>query len=119
MIYSNADTPCILTDGRGQVPPGTDVTEPEIDSVVLTRGEHGLAWQRFARDGKWHRAGSNEVREWDDLLTERDLILIYEAEPRQPEHKRPPSPTGRINFKHPDIQTWVPRAHPKILRVQS
>lgn len=90
-MNNNANHMIHLTDGKGRpLVCEEDRYEPEIDSVCLTRGEHGLAWQRFRRDGLWHQAGSNSVRNWWAMMQDRDLILIYEAEPRDPEHKREP-----------------------------
>lgn len=80
-----------LTGGHGQPLHEPDqMYEPEVDSVVLSRGEHGLAWQRLIRDGLWHAVGSNHrVRTWDEMLGDRDVVLIYEAKPREPEHRKP------------------------------
>lgn len=77
-----------LTDGRAQRNPEVeDFNEPEHDSIVLTRGLHGQAWQRFISDGLWHAAGSGQrVTTWSLLLRERDLVLVYDAEPREAQH---------------------------------
>ena len=74
-----------LTDRVGQpLLPSEYLTEPLPGSVVLTNGLHGTAWQRHFTDGLWHRTGSNPSRPktWEWFLTQRNLVLIYNAEPR-------------------------------------
>lgn len=74
-----------LTDDRGRplVPVEDLHAEPEPSSVVLTEGLHGTAWQRHFADGLWHNcAGSGVKRKWDSLIKQRNLVLIYDAEPR-------------------------------------
>lgn len=57
--------------------------EPSHGSVVLTNGEYGTAWQRFFSDGRWHRVGTGKGRSWEQMLAERNLVLVYEAPIRE------------------------------------
>lgn len=56
--------------------------EPNPGSVVLTYGEWGTAWQRFFSDGRWHPTRGGGSRTWAELLTRRNLVLVYTAPPR-------------------------------------
>lgn len=59
-----------------------DPGEPLPGSVVLTNGEYGTAWQRYFSDGLWHRVGGGRALFWADLLTKRNLVLVYDAPER-------------------------------------
>lgn len=57
--------------------------EPLPSSVVLTQGEHGTAWQRWhGVETLWHRMGGGKARTWAEMLAERNLVLVYDAEER-------------------------------------
>lgn len=66
----------LMTDSRGRAF-AQDMTEPEPSSVVLAEGEFGNAYQRYFSDGLWHRG--REARTWEEMLTERNLVLVYDA----------------------------------------
>lgn len=74
-----------ITDNLGRfVWASPDTDEPLPGSVVLTGGDWGTAWQRQFFDGLWHstrRRGGPKTWEW--LLGRRNLVLVYDAEPRQ------------------------------------
>ena len=53
--------------------------QPNPGSIVLTNGEFGTAWQRYFNDGLWHRVGGGKGRTWEWLLTQRNLVLVYDA----------------------------------------
>ena len=74
--------PVPLTDTRGVLLVADD-TEPECGSVVLTEGLHGTAWQRLFSTGKWHPARGGRSKEWGTILSMRNVILIYDAPPRE------------------------------------
>lgn len=91
-----------LTDGRGKkMLPDDELFEPNVDSIILTRGVHGQAWQRWATDGRWHTAGSRVPCDWATLLEDRDVLLVYEADHR-PEPKPAPA---RVQV--PVVNTWA------------
>lgn len=70
------------TEG-GFILPEDQRQEPEPGSVVLVAGVYGLAWQLHFTDGMWHSASPSRFRKtWEELLTERNLVLIYDAAPR-------------------------------------
>ncbi len=72
-----------ITDDRGKcLLPTDDCFEPEPSSIVLTNGQYGTAWQRHFADGLWHRVGGNRAFTWERMLQERNLVLVYDAEPR-------------------------------------
>lgn len=69
-----------LTDDHGRVV-CSEIAEPNPGSVVLTSGEFGTAWQRLFSNGRWSSTtpgGALSVT-WQDLLTRRNLVLIYDA----------------------------------------
>lgn len=68
-----------LTDSAGRVLDG--MAEPNIDSVVLSDGPHGMAWQRYS-DGLWYPLRSRKGRTWAEVLRCRNLVLVYDAPPR-------------------------------------
>lgn len=75
-----------VTDDTGSLvnPWNTDsdeASEPLPDSVVLTDGPHGHAWQRHL-DGLWYPVKSSKGRTWAEVLTNRNVVLVYDAEPR-------------------------------------
>lgn len=59
-----------------------DETEPLHGSVALSGGPHGTAWQRHFSTGKWHRTGGGRGRDWSEMLTHRNLVVVYDAAPR-------------------------------------
>jgi hypothetical protein len=75
--------PVPLTDDRGTVLLGKRMfnpnAEPNPGSVVLSEGEFGTAWQRFFSDGRWHPTRGGGSRSWDQMLTKRNLVLVYDA----------------------------------------
>lgn len=72
-----------LTDHRGNllVPP-SETHEPLPGSILMTDGEHGTAWQRFFSDGRWHPTRGGDSKNWDELMSRRNVLLVYDAEPR-------------------------------------
>lgn len=71
------------------VMPATHISEPHPGSIVMTSGEWGTAWQRYFTDGLWHRVGSNgRGRTWDEMLTMRNLVLVYDAHIRPDPRER-------------------------------
>lgn len=79
---SHADTPLELTDTFG-IPLGT-VAQPEPGSVLMIDGLHGVAWQRFFSDRKWHST-TGATRSWSSILRQRNVVLIYAASVREGE----------------------------------
>jgi hypothetical protein len=71
--------PTQITDDRGRFPNHAYDREPLPDSVVLTNGIHGTAWQRHASDGLWHSTLGGRPKSWESLLRSRNLVLIYDA----------------------------------------
>jgi len=57
--------------------------EPKPGSVVLVHGEHGTAWQRYFEDDMWHRVGGGRARPWTWLLSQRNVMLAYDAPARR------------------------------------
>lgn len=73
-----------LTDDRGRpLVPNEDLDEPHTGSVVLVNGLTGTAWQRHS-DGLWHTTGTGTPKRWSWFLTERGVVLIYDAPIRNP-----------------------------------
>lgn len=66
-----------ITDNVGKFVMHPDEGEPQPGSVVLTDGEHGNAWQRYASDGLWHR-GKRAI-EWWQLTRYRNVLLVHDA----------------------------------------
>lgn len=60
-----------------------DPTEPEPGSIILIHGEHGTAWQRQFKDGKWMRVGGGRPRDWAWVLGQRRVYLTYDAPARR------------------------------------
>jgi len=72
-----------LTDDRGRpLLPESDQYEPLPGSIVLLDGRHGTAWQRHFSDGLWHCAGRAAPKTWEQIITKRNVVLVYDAEPR-------------------------------------
>lgn len=74
-----------ITDEKGNllIDP-LDCTEPEPGSILLTEGSHGTAWQRhFAGKRLWHSAGTGSARTWEELIKKRNVVLVYDAAPRE------------------------------------
>ena len=78
-IRSTTITP--ITDDRGR-PLVRRTPEPEPGSVVLVNGEFGCAWQRQFDDGLWRSVRGGKPRDWANMLTRRNLVLVYDAEIR-------------------------------------
>lgn len=73
----------IITNDRGEFPNHAYDREPEPGSVVLTEGEHGTAWQRhFVGKRLWHST-TGMTREWGQLIARRNVVLVYDAAPRE------------------------------------
>jgi hypothetical protein len=72
-----------LTGRTGEllVPP-QDQHEPLPGSIVMHGGYHGTAWQRFFSDGLWHSTRGGGGKDWPTLLRKRNLVLVYDADPR-------------------------------------
>lgn len=64
--------------------PADEYEEPLHGSLVLTGGPHGTAWQRLFADGLWHSTLGHKPRDWERMLTSRNLVLVYDAPERQP-----------------------------------
>lgn len=76
--------PIPLTDSRGALLlAGRAYDEPLPGSVVLSDGEYGTAWQRYFSDDLWHRVGGGRTKDWAELLTKRNLVLVYDAPERE------------------------------------
>lgn len=72
-----------ITDDRGKtLVPWLPEEEPLPGSVVLRQGLHGTAFQKFFSDGLWHPTVGTHALTWTQLLTERNLVLVYDAEER-------------------------------------
>jgi hypothetical protein len=89
-----------MTDDTGKSLMSRNETEPLVDSVVLTDGPHGHALQRHT-DGLWYPVKSGKGRTWDEVMTNRNVVLVYDAEPRPVTG----SPTGRT-VKHEPQPQW-------------
>lgn len=71
-----------MTDTYGNVV-AVDSTEPLPSSIVLVDGAFGQAFQRHFGDGMWYSASrSSKGRTWEDILHERNVVLVYDAEER-------------------------------------
>lgn len=68
-----------ITDDRGRIVYQTNAIEPEPGSVVLINGQFGCAWQRQFDDGQWRSVRGGKPRDWDWMLTRRNLVLVYDA----------------------------------------
>ena len=78
-----------LTDDRGRfLLPSSESAEPEPGSVVLTEGLHGTGWQRHFNDGLWHSTRGGRAKTWEQMLTMRNLVLVYDAEERVPANEQ-------------------------------
>lgn len=78
----------LTTDIRGEKTYGGERRidrEPEPGSIVLTEGDHGTAWQRQFKDGRWHRIGGGRPRDWAWVMSQRRVRLIYDAPVREAE----------------------------------
>lgn len=68
-----------MTDTHG-APLGDEIHhEPNPGSVVLSNGEFGTAWQRHFDDLLWHRSGGGRPITWMELMTKRNIVLVYDA----------------------------------------
>jgi hypothetical protein len=73
-----------VTDDQGALVLDDETSyEPLPGSIIMTEGIHGTAWQRWFGDGLWHRTGSSQKKDWDYLLTKRNLVLVYDADERK------------------------------------
>lgn len=71
-----------LTDDRGRLlVPEEEAYEPLPGSIVLGRGPHGTAWQRYFSDGLWHSV-NGAVRNWEQMLRERQVLIVHDAPER-------------------------------------
>ena len=70
-----------MTDETGASVMLEDEREPYVDSVVLTDGPHGHALQRHT-DGLWYPIRSGKGRTWAQVMANRNVVLVYDAEPR-------------------------------------
>lgn len=78
-----ADVMVPITDTRGRLLLDEDERdEPLRGSILLTNGEHGTCWQRHFADGLWHSTRGGAPRAWEQLLTKRNVVLIYDAPER-------------------------------------
>lgn len=79
----NTKTLIPITDDRARLlVGGAKAIEPEPGSVVLVNGEFGCAWQRQFDDGLWRSVRGGKPRDWANMLTRRNLVLVYDAEVR-------------------------------------
>lgn len=69
-----------LTDTFGI--PLTEIDQPEPGSVVMIDGPHGVAWQRFFSDGKWHST-TGATRSFRSIMRQRNVLLVYSAPLRE------------------------------------
>lgn len=74
--------------------PWGDLAEPGIDSVVLTQGLNGTAWQRLGSTGLWHSV-TGRTATWADLV-EGEVrydrggpLLVHAAPKRKPARVSP------------------------------
>lgn len=72
-VYFLTDSRCDPTNR------GLSEAEPEVGSVVLLNGLTGIAYQRQAESGQWHRAGGGAPRSWDWIMGSRSVCLVYPA----------------------------------------
>lgn len=70
-----------MTDSTGTNLMSRSETEPLQDSVVLTDGPHGHAWQKHG-DGLWYPVKSGKGRTWAEVMTNRNVVLVYDAPER-------------------------------------
>lgn len=70
-----------ITDDRGK-PVSDNIPEPQPGSVMLINGEWGTAFQRYFGDGLWHRVGGGRGKAWAEMLTQRNVVLVYAASVR-------------------------------------
>lgn len=69
-----------ITDDRGKLLVSAyGLHEPEPGSVMLVNGEFGQAWQRRFDDGLWHSTGGGKGKTMMEMLTYRNLVLVYDA----------------------------------------
>lgn len=85
-----SSTLTVVTDDQGRYPNHVYDREPEPCSIILTEGDHGTAWQRYAKDGLWHRMGGGRPRDWAWIIKQRRVRLVYDAPPRQFDDKGTP-----------------------------
>jgi hypothetical protein len=77
---STTDRLVPMTDARAKpLLAGEAYAEPLPGSVVLTMGEFGTAWQRHFSDGLWHRTGGGKPKNWEAMLRQRNVVLVYDA----------------------------------------
>ena len=48
----------------------------------MTEGYFGTAWQRFFSDGLWHSCRGGHPMTWEDIISKRNVVLIYDADER-------------------------------------
>lgn len=72
-----------LTDSKGAtLLHPEDMSEPLPGSILMTEGSHGTAWQRHFMDGQWHSTRGGASKSWDDLISKRNVVLVYDADHR-------------------------------------
>lgn len=74
-----------ITDDVGRVLVPGEEFEPLPGSIILTQGAWGTAHQKFFSDGLWYPASprGGGGRTWESMLTERNLVLVYDAAERE------------------------------------
>lgn len=81
-LYDTNET-VFITDTKGvPILRNDPLSEPHPGSVVLTDGEFGTAWQRHFADNLWHSTRGHTPKTWAQMLTKRNLVLVYDAEER-------------------------------------
>ena len=73
-----------VTDHRGNfLLIGDDMEEPFPGSILMTEGQYGTAWQRHFVDGLWHSTRGGSPKRWDDIISKRNVVLVYDADERE------------------------------------
>lgn len=82
MITIDSNITFLINDRGEHLHPDLLAIEPRCGSVVLTEGLHGTAWQRHFSTGRWHPTRGGGSKTWADLITKRNLVLVYSADER-------------------------------------
>lgn len=74
-----------MTDDKGRTiaHPDDAAIEPLPGSIALSEGMYGTAWQRHFNDGLWHSTRGSATATWSEMLTKRNLVLVYDADERE------------------------------------